>query len=115
VLLGLLMEPLQGGIRKDPSTFSYQVLTAGLSALLLVALQALRGLGIAAALGRNPMLAYVAGSLCVLPLLQLTGLLPLWSGLTGSAAEALLKGALLTCAVVVLTLAANRLGWIWRA
>lgn len=115
VLLGLLMEPLQGGIRKDPSTFSYQVLTAGLSALLLIALQAIRGIGLPAELGRNPLLAYVAGSLCVLPLLQLTGLQPWWSGLTGSAAEALLKGALLTGAVVVLTLAANRLGWIWRA
>lgn len=115
VLLGLLLEPLQGGIRKDPSTLSYQVLTAGLSALLLVALQAVRGFGIAAALGRNPMLAYVAGSLCVLPLLQLTGLLPFWSSLNGSAAEALLKGLLFTGAVAALTLAANRRGWIWRA
>ncbi|MDR7334521.1 DUF5009 domain-containing protein [Roseateles asaccharophilus] len=115
VLLGLFMEPLQGGIRKDPSTFSYQVLTAGLSVLLLVALQPLRGLGVVSELGRNPMLAYVAGSLCVLPLLQLSGLLPAWQALTGSVPEALLKGALLTSAVMCLTLAANRRGWIWRA
>lgn len=115
VLLGLLMEPLQGGIRKDPSTFSYQVLTAGLSLALLLALQPLRGLGMAAGLGRNPMLAYVAGGLCVTPLLQLTGLLPAWQGLNGNAAEALLKGALFTVAVAALTLAANRRGWIWRA
>ncbi|KQW44859.1 MULTISPECIES: DUF5009 domain-containing protein [unclassified Roseateles] len=115
VLLALLLEPLQGGIRKDPSTFSYQVLTAGLSALLLVALQTVRGWGLAAALGRNPMLAYVAGSLCILPLLQLTGLLPLWNALNGSAALALLKGVLFTGAVAALTLAANRLGWMWRA
>ena len=41
LLLGLLLEPLQGGIRKDPSTFSYQVVCAGLS-LLLVARDAQR-------------------------------------------------------------------------
>jgi predicted acyltransferase len=117
VLLGLLMEPLQGGIRKDPSTFSYQVLTAGLSLLLLIALQGLAGRwqSVPAGLGRNPMLAYVAGSLCVLPLLQLSGLLPAWSGLTATAPQALMKGLVLATAVAVLTLAANRLGWVWRA
>lgn len=117
VLLGLLLEPLQGGIRKDPSTFSYQVLTAGLSLLLLVALQGLAGRwqAVPAGLGLNPMLAYVAGSLCVLPLLQLSGLLPAWSSLTATAPQALAKGLVFTTVVAALTLAANRLGWVWRA
>jgi hypothetical protein len=117
VLAGLLLEPLQGGIRKDPSTFSYQVLTAGLSLALLMALQGLRGplVGYLATHGRNPLLAYVAGSLCVLPLLHLTGLYTAWSGLNGTAATALAKGLVFTGTVSLLTLAATRAGWVWRA
>ena len=117
LLLGLLLEPLQGGIRKDPSTFSYQVVTAALSLLALLALQGLRG-GLAtflAAHGRNPMLAYVAGSLCLLPLLRLSGLHEPWSALNGSALAALAKGLLFTAGVSLLTLAANRLRIVWRA
>lgn len=116
LLLGLAMEPLQGGIRKDPSTFSYQVVTAGLSLLLLLALQGLAGRwqALPIALGRNPVLAYVAGGLCLLPLLQLSGLLPAWSALNGSAPLALLKGLLFTAGVAALTVAANRAGWIWK-
>lgn len=117
LLLGLLLEPLQGGIRKDPSTFSYQVVCAGLSLLLLLALRALRGPLLAALLGvgRNPLLGYVAGSLCLLPLLQLSGLHAPWAALNGNAALALGKGLLFTAAVLLLTLVATRRGWTWRA
>lgn len=117
LVLGLLMEPLQGGIRKDPSTFSYQVLGAGLSLLLMLALPALpqrllRGLAIH---GRNPLLAYVAGALLLTPLLKLMGLYPAWAGLNGTAPLALLKGVLFTGLVVAVVLGAQRRGWIWRA
>lgn len=117
LLLGLLMEPLQGGIRKDPSTFSYQVVGAALSLLVLLALPALPAAlrRYLAEHGRNPLLAYVAGALCVLPLLQLSGLHAAWSGLNGSAAAALAKGLLFTGAVSGLTLLANRAGWVWRS
>lgn len=120
LLLGLLLEPLQGGIRKDPSTFSYQVVCASLSLLLLLALQPLQGLhlraiALLAGVGQNPLLAYVAGSLCLLPLLQLSGLHSAWASLNGTAGLALLKGLLFTAAVLALTLAANRLRIVWRA
>ncbi|MBH9552623.1 DUF5009 domain-containing protein [Inhella gelatinilytica] len=117
LMLGLLLEPLQGGIRKDPSTFSYLVVTAALSLLLLLALQGVRGPlreGLAG-LGRNPLLAYVVGSLCLLPLLHLGGLHAAWTGLAAGPALSLLKGLLFTVAGVLLTLGANRLGWVWRA
>ena len=53
----------QGGIRKDPSTFSYQVLGAALSIFMLLALRGLHTQVQAklAGIGRNPLLAYVAG------------------------------------------------------
>lgn len=117
LLLGLLLEPLQGGIRKDPSSFSYLVVCAGLSLLMLLALQGLhrRPASLLAGLGRNPLLAYVVGSLCLLPLLQLSGLHAAWAGLADGAALSLLKGLLFSAAMLLLTLGANRLGWIWRA
>jgi hypothetical protein len=117
LLLGLLLEPLQGGIRKDPSTFSYQVLGAALSIFMLLALRGLHTQVQAplAGIGRNPLLAYVAGSLLVLPLLQLTGLMDDWSALNSSGFTALLKGLLFTAAVAGITLLANRLGWVWRS
>ncbi len=117
VLLGLLLEPLQGGIRKDPSTLSYQVLTAGLSLAVLLALQGLRGplVRFLAVHGRNPLLAYVAGSLFVLPLLHLTGLYAAWSSLNGTPLTALAKGVLFTGAVSLLAVSAARLGCVWRA
>lgn len=110
------MKPLQGGIRKDPSTFSYQVVGAALSLLSLLALQGLqRGRATLAEIGRNPLLAYVAGSLLLLPPLQLTGLHAAWSGLNAGPVGALVKGLVFTGAVAALTLGANRLGAVWRA
>ncbi|MBN8506831.1 MAG: DUF5009 domain-containing protein [Burkholderiales bacterium] len=121
MLVGLFIEPLQGGIRKDPSTFSYQLVGAGCAVLLLVALQGLQGsrgqalLAFLAGQGRNPLLAYVAGSLCVLPLLHLSGLHAAWAGLNTGWFTALLKGLLFTGAVAALTACANRYRWVWRS
>lgn len=117
LFVGLLIEPLQGGIKKDPSTFSYQLVGAGLSVLLLIALNGLRSAWTAwlAGVGRNPLLAYVAGSLCLLPLLHLSGLHAAWAGLNSSAATALLKGLLFTAGVVGITWLANRYRWVWRS
>jgi Domain of unknown function (DUF5009) len=114
LFVGLLIEPLQGGIKKDPSTFSYQLVGAGLSVLLLIALNGVRAAWLAG-VGRNPLLAYVAGSLCLLPLLHLSGLHAAWAGLNTSATTALLKGLLFTAAVVGITRLANRYRWVWRS
>jgi hypothetical protein len=123
LLLGLVMEPWQGGIRKDPSTFSYQIVGAALSMMLLIALHGLSTVkntatqALVSAMqgtGRNPLLAYVAGALVVLPLLQLTGLHSAWLALNTSAATALLKGVLFTGAVLGITLLANRYKCVWR-
>ncbi len=117
LLLALCLEPLQGGIRKDPSTFSYAVVCAGLSVLTLLALAAAKGplLHWLAAHGRNPLLAYVAGALVVLPLLHLSGLHAAWNALAATSAGAVAKGLSFTAAVSLLTLAAQRFGVVWRA
>lgn len=115
--LGLALEALEGGIRKDSSTFSYYFVSSGLA---FFALLALRGCApglrdYLAVHGRNPLLAYVAGSLLLLPLLHLTGLYPLWAGLTDNAGQALLRGLLFTAAVSALTLICTHRGWVWKS
>ncbi|MDN3920324.1 DUF5009 domain-containing protein [Roseateles violae] len=117
LLLGLALEALEGGIRKDSSTFSYYAVGSGLA---FFALLALRGLPAAltrwlAIHGRNPLLAYVAGALVVLPLLHLSGLHAPWSALNSGWLQGLAKGLLFTAAVSALTLAFTRRAWVWKA
>ena len=59
LILGCLLEPFEGGIKKDPFTFSYLFATAGLAGYTLVALAEIprRGLTV---VGQNPLLAYQA-------------------------------------------------------
>ncbi|MEX2280861.1 MAG: DUF5009 domain-containing protein [Gemmatimonadota bacterium] len=67
LVFGLLTEPLEGGIRKDPQTLSYLAISPGLSGAALIVFIALidifprtRGaLGFLTDIGRNPLLAYV--------------------------------------------------------
>lgn len=76
LLLGLALHPYQGGIRKDPATLSYLFTTAGLANMLLVLFgvitDALHRPGLLFLLvdnGKNPMIAYVAGSMFIIPIL----------------------------------------------
>jgi predicted acyltransferase len=84
LLVGLLLEPYEGGIKKDPATLSYYFTTAGLATFLLITFTLLfevfagwrKALAHVTGAGANPMIAYVAGSNFVGPLLFLTGVNP---------------------------------------
>ncbi|MBN1477034.1 DUF5009 domain-containing protein [Candidatus Sumerlaeota bacterium] len=79
--IGMALEPLEGGIKKTPSTLSYYTVSAGLSIFLLVLFTAVidvlghrRPMGLLITNGQNPMLAY-AGIRGVLgPFYRLTGI-----------------------------------------
>ena len=63
--LGLCFEPFQGGIHKDPSTYSYYFVTVAIALFLLIALTILINvfqwhLWLLIDNGQNPMIAYVA-------------------------------------------------------
>ncbi len=80
LILGLLAEPIGGGIRKDSPTLSYYFVTAGLAFFFLCSLQILyeilRGGKILKPVqmaGENPMLAYIAITNLAMPLGAITG------------------------------------------
>ncbi len=67
LLLGLVAEPFQSGIKKDPPTISYMLTASGLAAAALASFMSLerlwprsRAMRFGATTGRNPMVAYVA-------------------------------------------------------
>lgn len=81
LVAGFLSEPLNGGIKKDSATFSYLLVTAGLALFALFAfiilidlLNCRKGMFLLTGSGKNAMLAYIAGSNLILPLLHLTGI-----------------------------------------
>lgn len=119
--LGLLAEPLEGGIKKDPATISYFFVTSALAVcVVLIARIAearfrlrLRPLE---ACGANPMLAYTASGYLLMPLVTLAGLAPAlqrfaeltpWTGV--------LRGVILTAAVIVVTVIFTKKRIFWRS
>lgn len=79
--LGLCLEPFEGGIKKDVSTFSYYFVTTGITIFILVILMTWMDLAkkahwfpLLAANGQNPMIAYVGMMNLIYPILGLTGL-----------------------------------------
>ncbi len=119
LLLGLVAEPFEGGIRKDHSTFSYYFVTVGLAMPLLASLMLIitrfgRKMDILVANGQNPMVAYVAFGNFLLPVLTLTGIAALAEALTLSPWMGALRGALYTLVVALLVWGTVRQRWFWR-
>lgn len=121
MLLGIVAEPLQGGVKKDPATLGYLFSTAGLAVAALVALSVAidyfslrRPFAFLWQSGQNPMVAYVACDLVVYPLLNLTGGVVLLWPLYSSAWLGALHGILLTTITVLITMFTTRRKWFWR-
>jgi predicted acyltransferase len=80
--VGLALEPLEGGIKKTPSTLCYYLVSAGLSIFLLLLLTLVIdvlgkrrwGMGMLIANGQNPMLAYAGIRGLLGPFHMLTGI-----------------------------------------
>jgi predicted acyltransferase len=82
LIIGYILEPYEGGIKKDPATLSYYFLTAGMAASLLIFFFILvdglcvnRGIGFLQIAGSNPMLAYIMGEFLITPILYLSHLM----------------------------------------
>ena len=121
LLLGLFFEAYEGGIKKDSSTYSYYFVTSGLAFFMLIAFtffarnKYLSGTTNYFSLnGKNPMVAYVAGALILLPLLSLTHTKSYWDSLQQNAWMGLLKGLLFTGIVSLITIFFVKRKWFWK-
>lgn len=119
--LGVLLEPFEGGIKKDPSTLSYYFLTAGLATFTLATFQSWSAslknslwLRLLIDNGRNPMLAYVLMANLIWPVFALLGIESFLGGFHGHAALGVSIAILKTLLVAILVQALTRKGWVWK-
>lgn len=122
LLLGTVFEAYEGGIRKDHATMSYFFVTSGLAIFTLIFFSIIsdafgdeKVFRYVTEIGQNPMLAYVAGTFLIVPLLGISGLLPSinkfheitpWFGL--------LKGMIITGGMMAVTVFTVRRKWFWK-
>lgn len=121
LMLGLCIEAFEGGIKKDPVTFSYLFTTSGLSFMALIFFSVVcdyfrchRGTAFLVMSGQNPMLAYVADNLFIFPILHLCGLWKYLEVFGQSPWLGFLQGVLLTSLVVLVTMFFTKIKWLWR-
>jgi predicted acyltransferase len=121
VAIGLAFEAFEGGVKKDPSTISYYLTTAGLAAYalgaLLVAIDYYNVRNLALPVvenGQNPMIAYCAGSNLILPVLSLLSVWEILNDLASSAWLGFLKGVLFTTLVAAATSFFTKKRLYWR-
>lgn len=121
LVLGLFLEAYEGGIRKDPSTYSYYFVTSGLAffALILFSVicdyfKCIRSTRFLVMSGQNPMIAYVTTSLLVVPLLRITHIYDHLSIFEEGAWMGFLRGVILTSFTVMITMLFTKIKWFWR-
>ncbi|MDQ8005008.1 MAG: DUF5009 domain-containing protein [Pedobacter sp.] len=121
LLLGLFFEAYEGGIKKDFSTYSYYFVCSGLSFLTLLAFSLIEKLGylksvtnFLASNGKNPMIAYTAGNLLLIPLLKITTLSTFLDAMNTSAFIGFARGVIFTGIVALITVLFTRLKFFWK-
>ncbi len=121
LILGLCFESYEGGIKKDPSTYSYYFVTSGLAFMALLALNILcdfygyvRSTKFLVMSGQNPMIAYAAGDLLIMPVASLLGITPLLSYFSVNPWLGFLRGVIITAIAVLVTMFFTRIKWFWR-
>lgn len=122
LILGLLFEPFQGGIKKDPSTFSYYFVTTGISMFILVLFMIIidifarkKWFQLLIDNGQNPMIAYVGFANLIWPLLILTGIDSWFIQNTKIPAFGFIKGVIYTWLVAWVVSWFTRVKLFWRS
>lgn len=119
LMLGLFLEPAEGGIRKVPETLSYFFTVTGSTSMLLVAMAAIidlldkrRFVHTLIDLGHNPLLTYVLFTVFLNSLFELIP--PLRPVLQGSPGESVLRSIISTVLVVIIVRFFTRRRIFWR-
>jgi hypothetical protein len=120
LVLGMVLEPFEGGIKKVPQTLSYLTLTTGLSTtLLIVALvttdvlrSTKRFVRPLVDVGQNPLMAYIVFMLFLNHIAWATGI-----GGIGTKVwwQATIRGLIFTTAAAAIVITATRKKIFWRA
>ncbi len=121
LMLGLFFEAYEGGIKKDYSTYSYYFVCTGLAFFALLSLSIVEKLGcfkgtmnFLAANGKNPMVAYTAGNLFLIPVLKITTLSVYLDAMTTNAFTGFARGLIFTGVVALITIFFTRLKFFWK-
>ena len=122
LLLGLAFESFEGGIKKDQSTLSYYLVTSGLAFMALISFSIVsdhwkksKYVNLLIENGQNPMIAYIAGSNFVMPILALTGLSTLLNYLLINPRLGFLKGLIFTLLAALVTSFYTKKKIFWRS
>ena len=120
LLVGIAVDPLDGGIAKDYCNLSYLFVGGGLASLVLYFLlwvESRRNLSCNLTMtGRNPMIAYTIAWTVVTPLLYAVGLLGLIdSACVGNPLMGALRGIVVTLAAMALTCLCTRFKIYWKS
>lgn len=121
LILGLCFEPFEGGIKKDPSTYSYYFVCAGMAFLILLSFIFFESGGhlkgvfkFIAKVGQNPMIAYTAGNLFLLPLLRVFNIENTLNLLNSTAWGGLSRGIIFTLIVALIALFFTKKRVFWK-
>ena len=121
LVLGLCFEAYEGGIKKDHPTLSYYFITTALAIFTYIAFSILtvdfkksRYVNLLIENGKNPMIAYVAGNIVVLPILSITSLTTLLNTMTVYPWLGFVKGVLFTTLVALVTSYFTKKNLFWR-
>jgi predicted acyltransferase len=122
LLIGLTFESYEGGIKKDPSTLSYYLVTSGLAFMALISFSIIsdhwkksKYVNLLIENGQNPMIAYIAGSNFVMPILALTGLSAILNYFLINPWLGFIKGLIFTLLAALVTSFFTKKKIFWRS
>ena len=121
MLVGIIFDPIDGGITKDYCNLSYMLTTTGMTALtgaFVLALELkwnIKGRGFSGC-GQNPMLAYTVTNFLTTPVLAMCGIGP-WLSAQGFASPtwAMINGLTYTLIMVAITCFFSKKKLFWRS
>lgn len=120
LVIGMLMEPFEGGVKKDPTTISYLFISSGLSGFVLLFCMDLlkvvprKFLKWLIESGQNPMVAYVLPAIFIVPVFGIVGI-DNWMGyLNANEWTGFLKGLIYTVLAMIITSMLTRRGFLLK-
>ena len=121
MLVGIIFDPIDGGITKDYCNLSYMITTTGMTALtgaFVLALELkwqIKGRGLSGC-GQNPMLAYGVTTFVTGPILAMIGIGPWLDAISaGSPFWGVIRGLVYTLLMVAITCFFTKKKLFWRS